>query len=1290
MTLNGTGYRSFYPQNDLYFNFTLSDYTSRDFEIGLSGNNYVYFSFKSGLIRDKFNNLIGSFNGEPISFTSYIQTGLWNYYINEVPVARNLSVDPASVFSSIVSKIHDGNKIELDAYVKGTNYPTLDFYDFKTTSVGLSGKLKVTNGSYGARIFEAESSNVSGSWSFPSQVFYGEEYNFFNYDVKDLDRGSAVSLNLNTNFGVKSYSLYVQDTGDEGSATNDNAELLNNDDNEFASIWLYSGNSAIGKEWESVYSIDYAIGPSHSLNVQFNYTVGKTGSTVVSGNFYRSIVYSGSLSTQNGIASGYLYNRDTYFEGNYAWTDSNGVVYGLQSPVTYYPTGGIVSKYFENLTPTGYALLSKDISENFQTIINDNSITSSSFSVDLGGSTGVYSSSISPTDRVYFPKFTYNGVDVYPNSTQRTFSGFVGEEDEGRFTFETLHAYESGVILQTEAQYSSFDFAGNETMLLTPYRGIAFASFEKNMMLYGPAVDGKQCWIFASQKLPTLLFKNLDSISFPREVGSCTMPSNTIVSGFILDRESSYYLYGGRMSFDLAYNPVQGNVFGDLFILRSVQFYNKLGPFDRLDEPLETLYIKKTNALSIDNTDFIPLNPQIDLNANNFFVLPDKSTKVYKSDIPHVCYTFDDPVFFFSEYKNNIVKTSPNNLLPDHFRFEEDTPPIFAYKNALVSQTEILTDTTVYSVSNTNNTNALLYIPFKPKLNQDEITPYQTLVFAFEIKGGISNPLQEIQVALSDELYFSRNSNGVIQEIKPYANFNFSSLTAAESGITRHISASTDGYTRIAVSITCTNDQKISYIILNFINGGLSTPRLAELNTPTSLSADIRRLQLYEGALTTDSPNPKAYDSLKHTFAPIDFETIFSYFIHKIYKIEGNFAQSNRISDGSNGPFRSQKMGIFQPPYPSVNSEITIADEIYGYRITHLFNEPLDNTGADNIAQKIFKFIYFVLTGEELTSTVGTNRKWKYGSRVFATQRTDTLSLFSIATDFSNLYIEDNGVISTYSIDHVTHGEAIAKILEIIRSNSPEITTHNIINNGELLEVPYQLKGERVEIANSQQAYVTQFVGTLPNDTNLFVQYGKGRYYPNNLESNSFGFFYETDDLVNTTSNIYPTLDSIDVFEKRKHELNHDASQTLDTSAISQFNLKRLLFAKQEVDLYSIVNETVFLDNGSFSITSSDSIWMTGLYPWINKRTAKVWEVDIADDEDMLVNKQPIVNLNPDQQSYSLNGIGINDNANRFKYLRVKYLNPSIIADEEQDRASLQVIIKSGVSVVSDKTIAFP
>ena len=342
MIITGSQFRAFYPQESLSFDFSISDYSSNDFEIGLTGNAYIYFKFKSGIIKDNFSNIIGTYNKDIVKINGNIKNGKYNYYLNSVPVARDLSIPNAtSIFSALVAKILDGpttNSLNLQASVKGEYIPNLEFINFYSSDV--TGGTIVNNNEYPIDIFSLSSSSISGDWIYEKQLNPWSSSYFYNYKVTGLEDGSPVSLNIETNFGNNIYNLKVLNQNSTGPATEEEDFEVEWGDVNYFNIGPFLGDSEFTGDYKVVYELIYNLAREdldngtilNSLNLSFSYTDGKTGNLLLDDVKSNANVYfSGVLPATLGIAEGELYSRDYSF----LWEDYS-IPSNLPKDVTFY------------------------------------------------------------------------------------------------------------------------------------------------------------------------------------------------------------------------------------------------------------------------------------------------------------------------------------------------------------------------------------------------------------------------------------------------------------------------------------------------------------------------------------------------------------------------------------------------------------------------------------------------------------------------------------------------------------------------------------------------------------------------------------------------------------------------------------------------------------------------------------------------------------------------------------------------------------------------------------------
>ena len=423
MKITGTKFRSFYPQSSLNFNFTVSNYTSNDFEIGVSGTDYIYFKFRSGIIKDHYNNIIGTFNKEPVNIDAYIKEPfiagsyitndpIYKSYLNSNPLTRNeIIVNPTSVFDSIVAKILDGpssNSLDLEFYVNGEKKPVLEFTNFSSNTT-VSGT--VTNkGQDWVEIFSMSSTSITGSWIYDTLIYPGDSFNFFNNDVSLSNSSSKVFLDLETNFGTQSYLLYTSEIQDSTPSTDPPEEDTDSEILQMSSsIYTYSGEITNYEITTGIYKIDYVLnGPQAKIDLLLETNLENNGQEVeITETKILDIYYSGILPSVAGKANGILRNEDFSIKiPDYSiegFSDKQDIVFSANSTL---------EQSFTNLIPTGLVVYNVENSDTdiLTKSINDVEL-SPNFYMDLGGKTGL-PLTLESQSKTYERLNYYKGVSV--------------------------------------------------------------------------------------------------------------------------------------------------------------------------------------------------------------------------------------------------------------------------------------------------------------------------------------------------------------------------------------------------------------------------------------------------------------------------------------------------------------------------------------------------------------------------------------------------------------------------------------------------------------------------------------------------------------------------------------------------------------------------------------------------------------------------------------------------------------------------------------------------------------
>ena len=531
MKITGTQYRNFYPQKSLNFDFKVSNYSSNNFEVGITGTHYVRYLFKSGIIKDPNDNIIGTFNKEPISINSYIKEpfsegtnyvqGYTTYkdYLNSVPITREgILVAPTSIFSALVVRILDSpvsNSVDLDAFIYASSVPELKFSNFYSTT-GVSGK--ITNmGAYVVDLFSITSNSITGSWTHEKEIQPGNYINFYNYDTSGYSEGFTVYLNLETNFGNQSYPIQIQNVQSvDQDAQVDDSDPIVFDPVVWSSIQPYEGDIVQTGVSKAFYRIDYLLGQEGSkIDLDFQYTDGKTGDLILTGSstdFFGvesiDISYSGVLFSQGGIASGLLYNTD--FEK----IKPDFSLKGNQQDITFYSLSGTLSEYFEGLKSTGEVVYTVQANDGLpiNKIINDQELFPDYF-IDVGGKTDLLDTAIDNSLN-YERLSTYKGVNIPNNFTAFNITGIVDSEDmEGKFVFDK-HKFLAPSSVFIHSKNLPTDIIDTNVDIY-PYRGVGYASlYDQSVILSGEPEGSKIPFLFLDSDSSVLLFRNLSNIDY--------------------------------------------------------------------------------------------------------------------------------------------------------------------------------------------------------------------------------------------------------------------------------------------------------------------------------------------------------------------------------------------------------------------------------------------------------------------------------------------------------------------------------------------------------------------------------------------------------------------------------------------------------------------------------------------------------------------------------------------------------------------------------------------------------
>ena len=280
MILSGINNRNIYKQGENFlFDFNISNYNSNNFSIGLSGNSFFGLHFISGLIYDWQNNLVSTYNGQPVSFDGSRRDVYLEYSINNIPISRNLL--SSSVFERILVNIYDSGNVDVVTNLYGA-VPSISFPTVFSTS-GVSGQI-INHGAYPIELFNISSNDFTGVWTYDSTIQSNQTGSFSISDPSTIISGGILDLSLFANYGNSNHQLSV-DSIVPGSG---DTEAYS-----FASLALVSGNNRIvGSGQDSIYAVSYLSSPNY-LNLYFDYTQNRTGDARVTRSGTITGAYSG-------------------------------------------------------------------------------------------------------------------------------------------------------------------------------------------------------------------------------------------------------------------------------------------------------------------------------------------------------------------------------------------------------------------------------------------------------------------------------------------------------------------------------------------------------------------------------------------------------------------------------------------------------------------------------------------------------------------------------------------------------------------------------------------------------------------------------------------------------------------------------------------------------------------------------------------------------------------------------------------------------------------------------------
>ena len=1228
MKITGIQYRNFYPQKSLNFDFKVYNYSSNHFEVGITGTDYVRYLFKSGIIKDPNDNIIGTFNKEPISINSYIKEpfsegsyvqGYTTYkdYLNSVPITREgVLATPTSIFSALVVKILDSpvsNSVDLDAFIYGDSIPELKFSNFYSNT-GVSGKI-TNEGQYIVDIFSINSSSITGKFTHEKEIQPGNYINFFNNDTSGYSQGFPVYLNLETNFGNQSYSLVIQNN----QVVNDDAQVDTTEAIVFepvlwSTIQPYQGDIIQTGLSQAFYRIDYILGEGgNKIDLDFQYTDGRTGDLNLTGSstdFFGTesidVSYSGFLFTQNGIASGLLYNTD--FEK----IKPDYKLKGNEQDITFYSLSGTLNQYFEGLKATGEVVYTVQANDGLLTnkIINDQQLYPDYF-IDVGGKTDLLDTAIDNSLN-YERLSTYKGVNIPNNFTAFNITGIVDSENmEGKFVFDK-HKFLAPSSVFIHSKNLPTDIIDTNVDIY-PYRGVGYASlYDQSVILSGDPDGSKIPFLFLDSDSSVLLFKNLSNIDYNGQYK--ILAKTNVVKGKVLNDDVNYLKNGGGFADQTEY---KGGLFINSLIEDGIQTYRNLTPFENVEDVENDLYKRE------DNGSLTKINYGINWNENNFMALNKANNiKAFYSDSDKFNFgiTFQDRNFL----ADKTVSTSINLITSTTIQGLQDYADFTPTENfdGLVNPVFKGYETTLVDAD------TLYQIDFNFKIKDEKAKYY---IFSFYYKKGVADPASAIGLPnfqiFQEEIYSNMDYEGGYLYGRLLESPVEKSLVEGDDS-----KFYPDSIRRCFVKIDkATASTKISLkLINNAADGILDNNNNTPLFNPKSKkwSFYIFGVQLEEDN-DTGSKSISLYNSpvLKEENFTINSFALFEYFVYTLYGIPGQFIPSWFRNYLIYVPYdlkireeRRSSCGeikCFASEFESFGSKRKSRDDFYSYRGVYISYGSL--------------FLFF--KNEILDNLINIENE----------------QYLKIYTDFSKLYISYGSNIKEYNRDDDNYlyknskntkpFNAVNEILDLLIKYK-NYTYRNVTLENSNYQVPESYGVTLSPIPKSKLDNIL-FSGYLTNSLDLNIQAGFCRYYLNNNNSKDFGYFYETTNFYDVNNR-----DLIDVQDSNASftKLFPDTRQLINSrpkkniSSTLNVTFSRLLKINPAVEVEKTINFTAYVQSCYFKKQVSNVLLdLTGTFYNIKKRMSEVWTVKIKNS------------LTDNDPSYSSVGKTIGNNVDTYQ-----------------------------------------
>jgi hypothetical protein len=1262
MKITGTQFRNFYPQKSLNFDFKVYNYSSNHFEVGITGTHYVRYLFKSGIIKDPNDNIIGTFNKEPISINSYIREpfsegtnyvqGYTTYkdYLNSVPITREgILATPTSIFSALVVKILDSpisNSLDLDAFIYASSIPQLKFTNFYSNEA-VSGKITNT-GEYIVDIFSIKSSDVTGKWTHATEIQPGNFINFFNYDISGYAQGYPITLNLETNFGNQSYPLQIQNsqTVNEEADANQIEDPVFDSDIVYTSIEPYLGEFFQTGISTTDYKINYILGKEGSkIDLTFEYIQGKTGDLTITGSSTEifgaesiNILYSGILFPTSGIASGLLFNTD--FEK----IKKDYELAGNKKDITFYSLEGQLSKEFTDLKATGEVVYT--IQPNDELVVNkrvNDSELYPDYFVDMGGKTESLNTLID-NDLTYQRLNIYKGVDIPNNFGAFNITGIVDDEGmKGEFIFGKYEfLVPSSVLIHSKNLPTNII---NSNVDIYPYRGVGYASlYDQSIVLSGDKDGSNIPFLFLNNDSKVLLFKNLSNIDYNGQYK--LLPNQDLLKGRVVNDDVSYFKTGVGFTDQTEY---KGGLFINSIIEDGITTYKNLTPFENVEDVYNDLYRRE------DDGSLTKLGSGINWNENNFIALNKTNdiTAFYSDNEKfNLGITLQDRNFL----KDKTVSTSINLITSatvQGLQDDIDFTPTSSFDGLVNPVFEGYKTTTV-------NTDTLYQIDFDFKRNDDSINDY---IFSFYYRTGVwpyNNGFPFIQVfqdstfgnttyaanggAYGNEFY----SNSIAQDTQTYPN----------------------GIQRCHLPISIKSDGKISLKLINNQNDEI----LDANNYSTKFNPQgyewifyIFGAQLEENGGTLKT-GPSLYNPpiVKQENVSVYKLSAFEYFVYTLYGIPGEFTntwsefnldyKAKDITIRENRRASCGQIKCFESEFEAYNNKQKTRDRLYRYK------------GVNYNASSLYRFFIAEIYNKLIDI--------------------DNNEYLKIYTDLDKLYISKGPDIKTYTrnddkyiyaspegtVPNSAPFNAVNEILDLLIKYK-NFTYKNVTLGNSNYAVPESYGVKLSPIPNSKLDNI-RFSGYLNNSLDLNVQAGFCRYYLNSNDSKDFGYFYETTNFYDVNNRDLIDVQDLNIsftklFPDTRQLINNRPKKTISSTLSIPFY--RLLKNDNLIEVEKILNYTGYVSSCFFKKEEIGvPVNLTGVFYNVKKRMSRVWTIKI---------KNSINDTNPSYSSvgktigievdkYEAKGFAtIPSLDNQVKYLEVKHEDLEEIPLDENDKA---------------------